>query len=109
MRLYPAPSAFVNLGWLRLCQIDPPRHPSLFGNGAPRSYQFGFVSPSPNSQNLPARGISHYLKDMLFEPFYPSFCFIFWPTSLSMSCEVNQKSAKKSFKKSNSLNSGIVS
>ena len=55
--VYLAPSTFANLDWLRLCQIAPPRHPSLFGNGAPRSYQFGFVSPSPNSQILPARGI----------------------------------------------------
>ncbi len=56
--VYLAPSVFANLDWLRLCQIAPPRHPSLFVNGAPRSYQFGFVSPSPNSPNLPARGIA---------------------------------------------------
>ena len=52
---------------------------------------------------------SHYLKNMLFESFYPSFCFTSWSTSLSMSCEVNQKSEKKSFKKSNSSNSEMVS
>jgi len=53
--------------------------------------------------------LSHYLKNMLFESFYPFFCFTSWPTLPSMSCEMNQKSAKKSFEKSNSLNSGIVS
>ncbi|NGX27755.1 MAG: hypothetical protein K940chlam6_01693, partial [Chlamydiae bacterium] len=53
--------------------------------------------------------LSRYLKNMLFESFYPSFWFTSWPAFSSMSCEVNQKSAKKSFEKSNSSNSEIAS
>ena len=49
---------------LQLCQIDPPRRPCQFGNGAPRSeraqsaLRFCFVSQSPNPPNLTVRGIN---------------------------------------------------
>lgn len=49
----------MNLDWLRLGQIDPLRHPSRFGKGflaRIAKLRFCFVSQSPNSQNLPARG-----------------------------------------------------
>jgi len=61
--LYRAPFGFGNLNRLRLCQIDPLRQPSQFGNGLPHSeheqssFRFCFVSQSPNSQSQTARGI----------------------------------------------------
>jgi cupin fold WbuC family metalloprotein len=51
---------FALLGWLRLCQIDPSRQPTLLGYGLPRSarkLQFGCVSLNRKAQNLTARSI----------------------------------------------------
>lgn len=56
--LYREPLGLVDFDQLRLCQIDPPRRPSQFGNGAPRSERFGCASLGPNSPNLTVRGIN---------------------------------------------------
>lgn len=42
--------------------------------------------------------LSHYSKNMLFEPFSPYSKATSWPTYSSMSCEVTFESVKKSFK-----------
>ena len=41
---------------------------------------------------------SHYLKNMLFAPFFTDFRATFWPTYSSMPFKVALKSVKKSFK-----------
>ena len=55
--LYRTPSGLVDLDLLRLCQIDPPPHPARLEQGfvaRNAELRFGFVSPSPDSPNLPA-------------------------------------------------------
>jgi hypothetical protein len=71
--LYREPLGSVDLDWLQLRQIDPPRRPCQFGNGAPRSeraqsaLRFCFVSQSPSPPNLMVRGIN-------FLPEFSSTC-----------------------------------
>ena len=61
-KLYREQEGFVNLGSLRLRKTDPPHSPCTKCNGLVRSDQFYFGSLTPNSQNLPARGIKcHHL------------------------------------------------
>jgi len=50
------------LDLLRLCQIDPPRHPSQFGKGVlvrNGNLRFGFVSLSPKAQFVTTQGIEY--------------------------------------------------
>ena len=60
--IYREQEGFVNLGSLRLRKIDPPHSPCTKCNGLVRSNRFSFGSLTPNSQNLPARGIEKYWK-----------------------------------------------
>jgi hypothetical protein len=58
--LYCDRSSCVNLGWLRLRQIVPPRSPcysAMVSLARTALLRFGFVSLSPNSHNLSGRSI----------------------------------------------------